>query len=231
MPRLRIRGFAGFMLAATMAVAAAAAEEAVPVGGALALLNKPKAVRAAAVLIPGSDGNLKLHADGTFRRLKRNMLVRSRKAYLRYGIATLTIDIGVDPAAAVRYLRNISPTVVVVGTSRGTLRVPAALPAKPSGIVLTAGFLDRVRAAIGSPAALPPTLVVHHRHDHCHVTPPGAVEPFKAWGGAKVRVVWMDGGINAGHSCRANAYHGFSGLDGSVVATIARFATGLRPKS
>jgi hypothetical protein len=124
-----------------------------------------------------------------------------------------------------RFLRNISPNVVVVGTSRGTLRVPLALSAKPNGIVLTAGFLDDVRSAIGSPAALPRTLVVHHRHDHCHVTPPTAVEPFKAWGAAKVRVVWMDGGVNAGHSCRANAYHGFNGLDGKVVSVVARFAT------
>jgi hypothetical protein len=205
--------------------ATAAAEEAVPVGGALALLNKPETVRAALVLIPGSDGNLKVQPDGTFTRLKRNMLVRTRKAYLRYGIATLLIDRGVDPAAAVRFLRNISPNVVVVGTSRGTLRVPLALSAKPNGIVLTAGFLDDVRSAIGSSAALPRTLIVHHRHDHCRVTPPGAVEPFKAWGGAKVRVVWMDGGVNAGNSCRANAYHGFNGLDGKVVSVVARFAT------
>ena len=225
MLNLRIYGCASLVLA--MLSAAAAAEEAVSVGGALALLDKPKTVRAAVVLIPGSDGNLKIRPDGSFTRLKRNMLVRTRKAYPRYGIATLTIDIGVDPAAAVRYLRNLSPNVVVVGTSRGTLRVPAALSAKPSGIVLTAGFLDAVRSAIGSPAALPPTLIVHHRHDHCHVTPPGAVEPFKAWGGAKVRVVWMDGGVNAGHSCRANASHGFNGLDGKVVAVIARFVTGL----
>lgn len=225
MLNLQVCGCASLALAMLSVVATA--EEAVSVGGARALLNKPKSVHAAVILIPGSDGNLKVRPDGSFRRLKRNMVVRTRKAYLQYGIASLTIDIGVDPAAAVRYMRDITPTVVVVGTSRGTLRVPAALPAKPSGIVLTSGFLDAVRAAIGSPAALPPTLIVHHRHDHCHVTPPAAVEPFKAWGGAKVRVVWMDGGINAGHSCRANAYHGFNGLDGNVVAVIARFVTGL----
>jgi hypothetical protein len=225
MLNLRMCGYASLALVVLSAVAAA--EEAVPVGGALALLNKPKSVRAAVILIPGSDGNLRVRADGSFTRLKRNMVVRTRRAYLRYGVASLTIDIGVDPAAAVRYMRNITPTVVVVGTSRGTLRVPAALSAKPSGIVLTSGFLDAVRAAIGSPAALPPTLIVHHRHDHCHVTPPGAVDPFKAWGGAKVRVVWMNGGVNAGHSCRANAYHGFNGLDSKVVAVIARFVTGL----
>jgi hypothetical protein len=106
--------------------------------------------------------------------------------------------------------------------------VPGALAARPSGIVLTAGFLDSVRSTLGSPAALPPTLVVHHRQDGCRHTPPGAVEPFKAWAGAKVRVAWMDGGTNEGDPCQARGYHGFNGLDGEVVATVAQFAASLR---
>src|SRR6266851_4584636 len=48
-------------------------------------------------------------------------------------------------AAAVTYMRQVARTVVVVGTSRGTLRVPASLSARPDGIVLTSGFLDNVR--------------------------------------------------------------------------------------
>jgi hypothetical protein len=98
------------------------------------------------------------------------------------------------------------------------------LSAKPNGIVLTSAFLDEVRSSVGSPSALPRTLIVHHRRDGCFRTPPSAVEPFKAWGGSKVQVVWMDGGTNVGNPCRARAYHGFNGLDGQVVATIARFA-------
>ena len=151
------------------------------------------------------------------------------------------LEAGVEPsrlvlieldAEFVRHLRQRFPGVTVrqgdasqlpqLLREEGHDKVPKIL----SGLPLRS-MPDAVRAAIGSPAALPPTLIVHHRHDRCHVTPPGAVEPFKAWGGAKVRVVWMDGGVNAGHSCRANAYHGFNGLDGNVVATIARFVTGL----
>lgn len=218
-----------FALACAMGIIPAAADEAVKVGAALALLNKPSgAPRAALVLIPGGDGYLGVRPDGTFVSLSGNQLVRTRTHYLAHGLATLTIDKGVDPAAAVRFMRGISRNVVVAGTSRGSLRVPGALSEKPNGIVLTAAFLQDVRSAIGTPAALPRTLVVHHRRDGCRYTPPDAVEPFKAWGGAKVQVAWMDGGTNAGNPCRAWAHHGFNGVDGKVVSLIARFAIAAR---
>jgi hypothetical protein len=225
-PMIRLLALAGSI--AIAASDAAIADQAVSVGGALALLNKPGSARAAVILIPGGDGVLNVQQDGTFTNLGGNQLVRTRKAYLAQGIATLTIDRGVDVAAAVNYMRGISRSVVVVATSRGSLRVAAALAARPNGIVLTAAFLDNVRSSVGSPAALPPTLIVHHRQDGCRHTPPGAVEPFKAWGGARVRVAWMDGGVNVGDPCQARAYHGFNGLDGKVVATVAQFAASLR---
>ena len=225
-PMIRLLALAGSI--AIAASDAAIADQAVSVGGALALLNKPGSARAAVILIPGGDGVLNVQQDGTFTNLGGNQLVRTRKAYLAQGIATLTIDRGVDVAAAVNYMRGISRSVVVVGTSRGSLRVAAALAARPNGIVLTAAFLDNVRSSVGSPAALPPTLIVHHRQDGCRHTPPAAVEPFKAWGGARVRVAWMDGGVNVGDPCQARAYHGFNGLDGKVVATVAQFAASLR---
>jgi hypothetical protein len=211
--------------AVLLAPPAAWADQAVQVGGAMALLNKPAAPRASVILIPGGNGYLGVQADGSFNGLRGNQLVRTRKAYLAYGVASLTIDNGVNVAEAVAYMRKIARPVVVAGTSRGTLRVPDALPAKPDGIVLTAGFLDNVKSQIGSPGALPRTLIVHHRRDGCRFTPPTAVEPFKAWGGARVRVVWMEGGSNSGNPCEARAHHGFNGLDGRVVSTVAQFAT------
>ena len=207
---------------------ARAAEQAVNVGGALALLNKPANMRAAAILVPGGDGNLNVREDGSFGGLAGNLLVRTRKAYAGYGVATLTVDRGVDVGAAVAYMRQLTPRVVVVATSRGSLRAPGALAGRPSGLVLTSAFLDDVRSAIGSPAALPATLVIHHRQDGCRLTPPSAVEPFKAWGGSRVRVVWMDGGRNAGDPCQAAGHHGFAGLDGRVVAAVAGFAKSAR---
>jgi hypothetical protein len=210
--------------AVLLAPSAAMADQAVSVGGALALLNKPGAPRASVILIPGGDGVLGVRPDGSFSSLRGNQLVRTRKAYLAHGVATLTIDRGVNVAAAVAYMRNVARPVVVVATSRGSLRVPGGLGGKPDGVVLTAAFLNEVRSQVGSPGALPPTLIVHHRQDGCHHTPPSAVEPFKAWGGSKVTVAWMDGGTDSGNPCQARAYHGFNGLDGRVVSTVAQFA-------
>ena len=218
-----LRIFAALLAFGLLAPTQAHADQAVQVGGAFALLNKPAAPRASVILIPGGDGVLNVRPDGSFSSLKGNQLVRTRKAYLAHGVATLTIDRGVSVADAVTYMRKVASPVVVVGTSRGTLRVPQSLSAKPNGIVLTAGFLDEVRSRVGSPGGLPRTLIVHHRKDGCRHTPSSAVEPFKTWGGARVTVVWMDGGLDSGNPCQARAYHGFNGLDGSVVSTIARF--------
>lgn len=211
------------LLAACFASSPAFADKAVSIGSALALLNTPATPRASVILIPGGDGVLGVQPNGTFSSLGGNQLVRTRKAYLAHGIATLTIDRGVSVAEAVAYMHKIASRVVIVGTSRGTLRVSDGLSAKPNGIVLTAGFLSEVQSSIGSAGALPRTLIVHHKQDGCRVTPPSGVAPFKAWGGAKVTVAWMDGGQNSGNPCQARAYHGFNGLDGQVVSTIARF--------
>ncbi len=167
--------------------------------------------------------------DGSFSGLARNQLVRTRKAYNAYGVATLTLDSGVSLSSAIEFLRErYRRPVVVVGTSRGTLRVPEALASNPAGLVLTSGFLSDVRNRIGSAEVLPPTLVVHHRKDGCRLTTPNAVDPFKAWGGQRVKVVWIDGGRDDGDPCQAAGYHGFAGLDGKVVSVIAGFAKSVR---
>lgn len=199
------------------------ADQAVSVGGGLALFNRPANPKAGVVLIPGGDGHLGVRPDGTFSKGANNQLVRTRKAYVGAGIATLTIDTGVDVAEAVKYMRSIAKSVAVVATSRGSLRVAPALKGKPDAVVLTSSMLDKVQGAIGSPAALPRTLVVHHRQDACRVTLPSLVGPFKAWGGGKVTVAWKSGGIDQGDACRAKSFHGFNGLDGDIVATISRF--------
>ena len=207
---------------------AARAEEAVKIGNAYALLNKPASAQVGLILIPGGDGVMNIKADGTFSSGKNNQLVRTRQAYLAHGIATLTIDVDVDVPSAVNYMRKVAPVVVVAGTSRGSLRVPNSLPAKPNAIVLTAAMLNDVRSSVGSSSALPPTLLVHHRKDACRVTLPQAVEPFKTWAGNKVQVVWLQGGISAGNDCGAQAYHGFNGLDGQVVSAIAQFVKSVK---
>jgi dienelactone hydrolase len=143
-----------------------------------------------------------------------------------------------DLGAAVEYMRKIKNPVVMVGTSRGTLSVADALvhlekkPARPDAAVLTSGFLGasgkfEVRTFAGNnPAAFNlPMLVMHHRKDACHHTPPSNVEPFKAWyekNGRKLDVIWMEGGSPAkSEACNALSPHGFYGLDDDVVRKIS----------
>ncbi len=186
---------------------------------------------AALVLLAGGDGNIGVGADGSIAR-QGNQLVRTREAYAARGFAVLVPDCCVDVAAAVQYMEQYGH-VTVVGTSRGTQRAARGIAAgaRPARLVLTSGFLsdasgdgDNGIRIVGSPDALPPTLVVHHRHDECSKTSPEGIKPFADWAGGRARVVWLDGGESEGDPCEAFAHHGFNGLDGQVVSVVSGFA-------
>jgi hypothetical protein len=224
---------------AVMAIAFAAigpvparADETVSIGGSRAVLLKPAAPRASVILMPGGDGQIAAGPGGSIGHLKRNQLVRTRKAYEAHGLAVLVVDADTNLKAAVDYMRAIKGPVTVVGTSRGTLRAAEGIAAgaRPDALVLTSGFLSResgsgqnVMTILGSASRLPRTLVIHHRHDGCRVTQPAGVEPFIKWSGGRARVVWVDGGADAGNPCQARGHHGFAGLDGRVVGLAAAF--------
>jgi hypothetical protein len=122
--------------------------------------------------------------------------------------------------------------VTVIATSRGTLRAAEGISrgARPDALVLTSGFLSpdsgsgsNVMSILGSPAALPRTLVIHHRQDGCRATLPAGVDPFIKWSAGRARVSWLTGGAEGGDPCEAHGHHGFAGLDGRVVALAAGF--------
>jgi hypothetical protein len=201
------------------------------VGGVAAALLKPAHPRGALVLLAGGDGQIGVGADDAIAR-EGNQLVRTRAAYAARGFAVLVPDCCVDVAAAVTYMQQFG-RVTLVATSRGTQRAARGIAAgaRPARLVLTSGFLsdasgdpDNVEAIVGSPSALPPTLIVHHRQDGCKRTQPGGVAPFLAWAAGKARVVWLDGGEDEGNPCEAMAHHGFNGIDGQVVSAVAAFA-------
>ncbi len=219
----RLMGLAAGVCAMFVSAVSARCEQVVTVGGARALLDKPSAPKGSLILIPGGDGVMGINLDGTFSSLGGNQLVRTRKAYVGYDLATLTVDRGVDIGAAIAFMKTVAQPVTVAATSRGSLRVPGALGAKPDALVLTSAFLAEVRTQTAA-ASLPRTLVVHHRLDGCRHTPPSGVEPFLAWSKGRATVAWMDGGSDTGDPCQAKGYHGFHGLDSQVVATVARFA-------
>lgn len=219
---IAIIGFAA-MSASTPAISA----ELLPELGTDASLERPKGKpRGSIILMPGSDGDLRISSDGTINRLKNNSIIRNRRAFVNAGYATLALSSSGSPSQAIAAMRKIAQPVVVVGTSRAGTRIHRAISA--DGIVIASGMLDHFQSNVGSADALPPTLVIHHRHDSCRVTLPALVEPFKAWGGANVRVVWVDGGRDEGAPCQAAGHHGFAGIDGKMTSAALAFARGVR---
>lgn len=210
----------------------AAADETVTIGGSRAVLIRPASPRASVILMPGGSGAINPGEHGEINGLKGNQLVRTRSAYAARGLAVLVVDAGTDLSSAVQYMAAIKRPVTVVTTSRGTQRAAEGIArgARPDALVLTSGFLSaesgggsNVMSIIGSPSALPRTLVIHHRNDGCKVTAPAGVDPFVKWSGGRARVAWLSGGRNDGDPCEARGYHGFNGLDGQVVGLAAGF--------
>jgi hypothetical protein len=208
------------------------AQETVDIAGSKAVLLRPGAPKASVILMPGGDGHIGAGPGGAITKLKGNQLVRTRNAYLTRGLAVLVVDADVDLARAVEHMAKIKRPVTVIATSRGTLRAAHGIArgAKPDALVLTSGFLsngsggrENVVNILGSPKALPRTLVIEHRHDGCRFTLPAGVEPFVRWAAGKASVKWLDGGVNSGDPCQARGHHGFNGLDGQVVALAASF--------
>ncbi|CCE09911.1 conserved exported hypothetical protein [Bradyrhizobium sp. STM 3843] len=212
--------------------AAAMADETVTVGGSRAALIRPAAVRASVILLPGGDGAINVGDHGDIHGLLGNQLVRTRNAYAAHGLAVLVADYGTDLKAAVDYMAAIKRPVTVIATSRGTLRAAQGIAggARPDALVLTSGFLSQesgsssnVMSILGSPSALPRTLIIHHTNDACKFTLPAGVDPFIKWSGGRARVRWLSGGAEQGDPCEARGHHGFNGLDGQVVGLAAGF--------
>jgi hypothetical protein len=215
-----------------MACGSARADETVTVGGSRAVLIKPNAPRASVILMPGGSGAIAAGDHGDIHGLNFNQLVRTRNAYAARGLAVLVVDAGTPLAAAVQYMAAIKRPVTVIATSRGTIRAAEGIAsgARPDALVLTSGLLSpesgsgqNVESILGSPAALPRTLVIEHREDSCRLTLPAGVDPFVKWSAGRARAVWVSGGSSQGDPCEAGAHHGFNGQDGQVVGIAAGF--------
>jgi len=222
---------AAVMLSA-MAIGVARADETVTIGGSRAALIRHGAARASVILMPGGSGAISVGDHGDIHGLLGNQLVRTRNAYAARGLAVLVADSGTDLKAAVDYMAAIKRPVTVIATSRGTLRAAEGIArgARPDALVLTSGFLSQesgsssnVMSILGSPSALPRTLVIHHTSDGCRATLPAGVDPFIRWSAGRARVKWLSGGAEQGDPCEARAHHGFNGLDGQVVGLAAGF--------
>ena len=174
-------------------------------------------------------------------------LVRNRNRFADEGLVVAVIDApsdhnggmegfrsstnhALDVAAVIGELRKeFGIPVWLVGTSRGTISAAnAAARIKehgPNGLVLTSSVtaghkgsvydvpLDKIKV---------PTLIIHHKSDGCPASPfAGGLRLQKFLSHAPVvEFKALDGGEGGGDVCQGASFHGFQGLDETVVRYI-----------
>jgi hypothetical protein len=168
-----------------------------------------------AVLMPGAGGAVPI-----------DFVVRNAGRIRAAGIETVVTTSPVQAATLVRAAVENKRKVVLVGMSRGARDVAQAIQAgaRPTGVVFVSGGLNAAKRILGSPAALPATLVVHHRRDECDRTSPADAQSFVAWAGGKATLRWIDNnGPPAPNPCGPRGAHGFYLQDGPAVSAIISF--------
>lgn len=172
--------------------------------------------RPLAILIPGSGGAIPI-----------DFVVRNEARIQAAGFETqVTTSTGTASSLATQ-AKQQGRKVVVVAMSLGVTQAASLLASGTpmNAVVLVSGVgLDDMPGQIGSPAKLPPTLVVHHQRDTCVRTTPDSAARFARWGGGKVSLRWINNsGPEAPNPCGARAAHGFFVQDGAAISAITSF--------
>ena len=138
-----------------------------------------------------------------------------------------------DARAVIAWARlNLPKPVWLIGTSRGTqsvayLATELAAADGPDGVVLTSTIVadDKGRPVPAMPLGKVrvPVLLVHHEQDGCEHCPFSAVPPVldKLSNAPRKQLLALNGGQSKGDPCEALSYHGFNGIEQSVVQQIA----------
>ena len=208
---------------------------------------KRDSATATVILLPGGAGEFWQLIDG--KPSGQNFLVRSRDYFADAGLNVAIMGRASDKND-LDYADRISPEhmqdikslvellkkdtglpVWLVGTSRGTVSATAAAASfgneSMAGIVLTSSV-----TSYSKPGAVPkqdlekiriPVLVLHHEKDGCKICAPYEVPSIiKGLKNSPVKKqVLVSGGENpTGDPCGALHYHGFIGIEKSVVDLI-----------
>jgi dienelactone hydrolase len=179
-------------------------------------VNYPAAAQGTvAILIPGAGGPV-----------PSDFLMRNIGRFNSAGVETVVATSPQQAISLAGGLRAQQRKAVIVGMSRGGQMAANALAggAPVVGAVFVSSGYDQIRSILGSPARLPPTLVVHHRLDRCPMTLPTAISPFSAWAKGKVSVAVFDNqGAPVPNECGPRGAHGYFMDDASPIAAIVSF--------
>ena len=202
------------------------------------------------VMFVGGTGDLELRDHSPFTQ-SRNFLARTRRHFADRGYVVVLPDVPSDRVtnglvgwrASAAHSADISALVArlrkrwrkpvwLVGTSHGTISAAAAAGARVSGVSGVVLAAPVTRPSKRRPSTMfdapverirVPTLVVQHKRDECHVTPPGDVGLVMARlrSAPKKRALTLDGGLPAqSRACGSRSAHGFYGIELDVVSAI-----------
>jgi hypothetical protein len=209
----------------------------------------PQTPAAVAVLFPGGDGNIELHAENGSPKFRAgNFLVRSRGFFVDGGVATAVVDApsdesrgmddqfrlgdkhAADITAVVADLKQRYPKIPVflVGTSRGTISAAAtgrALAGNVAGVVLTSTLFNAARSGPGLSGfdfatIKTPLLFVHNIDDACRFTP---YHSAKALADRYPLITVHGGDTPRSDACEAMSYHGYLGKERAAVDAIVNW--------
>ena len=207
-----------------------------------ALVATVQEPRATVLLFIGGDGMLKLTESGQTGH--GHTFVRSFGMWKAHGIEAVLVDSPEDLGNAMRghqrgsqqHLNRVAEVVRhfqskqplwIFGHSMGTSTVAAFLGSNRPEINLLQGYIvagthrgESVPAQIKLPA-----LAIHHRLEGCPSTPIEASEAIIRSRSADTpkAMVLLDGGTEPGHRCQSRSYHGFHGIEETLINTAAEF--------
>jgi hypothetical protein len=178
------------------------------------------------ILMPGGHGQLDPEVvDGRLvSSLSGNFLIRSRALFAdnrTVAISTNATDDSERMGAIVLDAANRFPgaKLYVIGTSRSTLAtmdLAVSMDGKVAGFIHSSsmsGIADFDTRNLKSRQ-----LIVHHINDQCRETPYGsAVRNHERFG---TPLITMEGGITKGNPCKADAFHGYDGIEKETVGRI-----------
>ena len=141
-----------------------------------------------------------------------------------------------DIETVIDYIKSLNDNPIwLIGTSRGTESVAyiaVHLNNKIDGVVLTSS-ISKTNNKGTSVVDLElnkisvPLLAIHHQQDECKVTKPRVIEDIKrkAYNSSRIATKLFRGGDKpiSSNPCQAKTYHGFLGIEGDVVESIAKF--------
>ena len=206
------------------------------------LVATVKEPRATVLLFIGGDGLLRLTPSG--QTAHGHTFVRSFSMWERHGMQAVLVDSPTDLGNAMRghqrgskeHLDRVAQVVShfqskrplwIFGHSMGTSTVAAFLGSNRPEIDLLQGYIvagthrgESVPAQIKLPA-----LAIHHRLEGCPSTPIEASEAIIRSRSADTpkAMVLLDGGTEPGHRCQSRSYHGFHGIEETLINTAAEF--------